>query len=44
MVGEDVEVKVVQVRGKKVRIGIVAVHPKEVFDAFARCRDVQQQK
>ena len=41
MVGEDVEVVIVDVRGGKVRLGITApksipVHRKEVFEAIHR--------
>ena len=41
MIGDDVELTVVDVRGDKVRIGIkapshVAVHRKEVYDAIKR--------
>ncbi|HUV42212.1 MAG TPA: carbon storage regulator CsrA [Sedimentisphaerales bacterium] len=39
MVGEDVEVKIVDVRGNKVRLGITAprsvpVHRKEIYEAI----------
>ncbi|MBA7652286.1 Carbon storage regulator [subsurface metagenome] len=41
MVGEDVEVVIVDVRGKMVRLGItapkdVSVHRKEVYEAIQR--------
>ena len=41
MVGEDVEVMIVDVRGDKVRLGITAprsipVHRKEVYEAIQR--------
>src|SRR5437763_12084888 len=41
MIGDDVEVTVVDIRGDKVRLGIVApteisVHRKEVYDAIRR--------
>ena len=41
MVGEDVEVTIIDVRGNKVRLGISAprsipVHRKEVYDAIHR--------
>jgi carbon storage regulator len=41
MIGEDVEITVVDIRGDKVRLGITAparipVHRKEVYDAIKR--------
>ena len=41
MVGENVEVKIVDVRGNKVRLGItaprsIAVHRREVYEAIGR--------
>jgi len=41
MIGDDVELTIVDIRGEKVRIGIkapphVAVHRKEVYDAIRR--------
>ncbi|MBS3734929.1 MAG: carbon storage regulator CsrA [Phycisphaerae bacterium] len=41
MIGDDVQITVVDVRGDKVRLGIsapphVAVHRKEVYDAIKR--------
>jgi carbon storage regulator len=41
MIGDDVEITVVDVRGDKVRLGItapkdIAVHRKEVYDAIKR--------
>jgi len=41
MIGDDVEITIVDVRGDKVRLGItapreVAVHRREVFDAIQR--------
>ena len=41
MIGDDIEITVVDVRGDKVRIGInapahIAVHRKEVYDAIRR--------
>ncbi len=39
MIGDDIEIKIVDVRGNKVRLGITApknvpVHRKEVYDAI----------
>jgi len=41
MIGENVEVRIVDVRGNKVRLGITApkcipVHRKEVYEAICR--------
>lgn len=41
MIGDDIEVQVVEIRGDKVRLGIVcpanaSVHRQEVFDAIMR--------
>ena len=41
MIGDDVEITIVDIRGDKVRIGITApqhipVHSKEVYDAIQR--------
>ena len=41
MIGDDVEITVVDIRGDKVRLGItaptrIAVHRKEVYDAIKR--------
>ncbi len=41
MIGDDIEITIVDVRGDKVRIGInapkeVAVHRKEVYEAIQR--------
>lgn len=43
MIGEDIEIKILEVRGGRVRVGIVAprsipVHRREVFDAIAQDR------
>ena len=41
MIGDDVEITIVDIRGDKVRLGItapahIAVHRKEVYDAILR--------
>ncbi len=41
MIGDDIEITVVDIRGDKVRLGInapshIAVHRKEVYDAIQR--------
>ena len=41
MVGEDVEIKILDIRGNSVRLGItaprsIAVHRKEVFEAIQK--------
>jgi len=41
MIGDDVEITVVDIRGDKVRLGItapphIAVHRKEIYDAIRR--------
>lgn len=41
MIGDDVEIRIVDIRGKKVRLGITApksipVHRREVYDAIHR--------
>ena len=41
MIGDDIEITIVDIRGDKVRLGIaapleVAVHRKEVYDAIRR--------
>ena len=41
MIGDDIEITVVDIRGEKVRLGInapphIAVHRKEVYDAIKR--------
>ncbi|MFH5802495.1 MULTISPECIES: carbon storage regulator CsrA [Alienimonas] len=45
MIGEDVTLMVIEIRGDKVRLGIdapkdVSVHREEVFNAIRRERDV----
>jgi carbon storage regulator len=50
MIGDDVEVTIVDVRGDKVRLGITApksipVHRKEVYEAIQReKREAQKQQ
>ena len=41
VIGDDIEVKIVDVRGDKVRLGItapktVSIHRKEIYDAIQR--------
>lgn len=48
MIGDDVEITIVDVRGDKVRLGItapkeVAVHRREVFDAIKREQSQQKE-
>ena len=47
MIGEDVEIVIVDVRGDKVRLGInaprnIAVHRKEIFLAIQKEKDGQK--
>ena len=47
MIGENVEITIVDVRGDKVRLGITApkeipVHRREVFDAIKREQNAKQ--
>jgi carbon storage regulator len=47
MIGENVEITIVDVRGDKVRLGITApkeipVHRREVFDAIKREQNARQ--
>jgi len=47
MIGDDVEITIVDVRGDKVRLGITApksvpVHRREVYDAIQREKQQQQ--
>ncbi len=46
MIGDDVEISIVDVRGDKVRLGInapktVSVHRKEIYDAIQREKQSQ---
>ena len=48
MIGDDVEITIVDIRGEKVRIGInapphIPVHRKEVYDSIKRDHDSQNQ-
>jgi len=47
MIGDDIEITIVDVRGDKVRVGInaprqVSVHRKEVYDAIRRETEAAQ--
>ena len=49
IIGDDVEVTIVDVRGDKVRLGITApksipVHRREVYEAIQREKRTQQKK
>ena len=49
MIGDDIEVLIVDVRGKKVRVGIIApkttpIHRKEVYLAIHQKKSEEQQK
>ncbi|KKN52819.1 hypothetical protein LCGC14_0608680 [marine sediment metagenome] len=49
MIGDNVEITIVDVRGDKVRLGITApkeipVHRREVFDAIKRQKREKQEK
>ena len=49
MIGDNVEITIVDVRGDKVRLGInapkeIAVHRKEVYEAIQREKKEAQQK
>ncbi len=49
MIGDDVEITIVDVRGDKVRLGItaprsIAVHRREVYDAIQREKKEQKAK
>ena len=48
MIGDEVEITIVDVRGDKVRLGInaprsISVHRKEVYEAIQREKDEQKQ-
>jgi carbon storage regulator len=48
MIGDDIEITVVDIRGEKVRLGInapphVPVHRKEVYEAIKREKQAQAQ-
>ena len=48
MIGDDVEIIIVDVRGDKVRLGITApkdipVHRREIYDAIKREKDLNAQ-
>ena len=48
MIGDDVEITIVDVRGEKVRLGItapphIAVHRKEVYEAIRREKEASGQ-
>ena len=47
VIGDDIRVKILEVRGDKVRLGItaprdVSVHRKEIYDAIQRDKGEQQ--
>jgi carbon storage regulator len=49
MIGEDIEILIVDIRGKKVRLGIIApksvpVHRKEVYQAIHHVKPEEQKK
>lgn len=49
IIGDDIEITIVDVRGDKVRLGITAprdisVHRKEVYDAIQREKDQEQKE
>ena len=48
IIGNDIEIVVVEIRGDKVRLGVqapreVSVHRKEVYDAIQRDRDAENE-
>jgi len=49
VIGDDVEITIVDVRGDKVRLGItapkhIAVHRREVYDAIQREKQARQKE
>jgi carbon storage regulator len=49
MIGDDVEITIVEIRGDRVRLGItapreVSVHRREIYDAIQREQDSQSKK
>ncbi|MHC4271476.1 MAG: carbon storage regulator CsrA, partial [Planctomycetota bacterium] len=49
MIGDDVEITIVEVRGDKVRLGITApreipVHRREVYDAIQAEKDTKEKQ
>ena len=49
MIGDDIEIVIVDVRGDKVRLGITAprdisVHRKEVYEAIQKERETEDEK
>lgn len=49
IIGDNIEITIVDVRGDKVRLGITAprdisVHRKEVYDAIQREKDQEQEQ
>ena len=49
MIGDEVEVTIVDVRGDKVRLGITApkripVHRREIYDAIQREKEAEKQQ
>jgi len=48
IIGNDIEIVVVEIRGDKVRLGVnapreVSVHRREVYDAIQRSRAAEQE-
>ena len=49
MIGDDVEITIVDIRGDKIRLGInaprsISVHRKEIYEAIQREKDEEKQK